>query len=151
MKNKFPTFKFDNPNTEEYQVITEDNSDTLAQYMISKNIRKLIIISQEKEPAWNSSVMPDLSDFSFLEELLVYWTNISNIEGVHYCINIKTLWLDNDDKTAINFSKFPYLEKFISWNRKNIKDIWNVPTLKELNACRIEKESVPIGSSIKFA
>ena len=148
MKNKFPTFKFDYPETEEYQVITEENRDSLAKYMISKNLKKLIVISQEEEPAWNSSVMPDLSDFSFLDELCVHWTNISNIESVHYCINLKILSLDNDDKTAIDFSKFPFLEKFISWNRKNIKNIWNVPTLKELTLAGLKSNHFQSGVAL---
>jgi Leucine-rich repeat (LRR) protein len=149
MNDKFPIFKFNFPNSEEYQVITEENSDTLAEYMRSKNLKKLIVISDDDAPAWNSELMPDLSDFSFLDELLVYWTNISDIEGVHHCVNLKTLWLDNDDKTAVDFSKFPYLEKFISWSRKNIENIWRVSTLKELTLAGLKRNHFQSGAALK--
>lgn len=138
--DKFPIFRFPNSDAE-YQIITYENSSFLAKYMQEKGLKKMIVTSSEDGCGWNSSELPDLQDFTFLEELLIYWTNIKNISGIHSCKKLKVLWLDNEDTTPIYFSNFPYLEKFISWQRKNIKDIWNVPTIKELTLVGLKKEN----------
>ena len=147
-ENKFPIFRFTNSDIE-YQVITEENSTSLARYMQKNDLKKLIITSSENGPGWNGSTLPDLSDFVFLEELLIHWTNIKNIDGIHSCKNLKVLWLDNDDATSIEFSNFPYLEKFISWERKKIKNIWNVSTIKELTLAGLRKDNFTYGEAFK--
>lgn len=142
--SKFPIFKFANSNVE-YHIITNDNKSSLAKYMQENDLKKLIITSNEDSYGWNNRELPDLRDFVFLEELLIYWTNIKNISGIHSCKNLKVLWLDNDDTTSIEFSNFPYLEKFISWERKNIKNIWNVSTIKELTLAGVRKNNFAYG------
>lgn len=137
MKNIFPIYKFLNSDIE-YQVITLENKDLLAQYMLSNNKKRLIITSDSV--GWNEITLPDLKEFYFIEELLVYWTNIKNIDGIHLCKNLKILWLDNNDKTEVFFENFPALEKVITWDRKGLERIWNVNTIKELTIAAINKK-----------
>lgn len=145
----YPIFKFDKPQSEVYQIITKYNHKTLSSYMRDNGLNKLIITSNEDDhKGWNEPILPDLKEFDFIEELLVYWTNIQDIEGIHSCINIRTLWLDNNDKTAIDFSKFTYLEKFVSWERKNIKNIWGVSTLKNLTVAGLKKHHFSQGIAL---
>ena len=88
---------------DQYQIITEENIDSLPYYMKENCLKKAIIISSEDKNGWNSTELPDLANFSFIEELLVYWTNIKNIKGIECCSLLKTLWVDNEDRTDIDF------------------------------------------------
>lgn len=144
----FPVFQFSNSGTQ-YQVITAENSSSLAEYMQNNGLKRLIIMSDENGIGWNKSVLPDLSDFVFLEELLVHWTNIKNIDGIHSCVNLKVLRMDNDDTTAIDFSCFPNIEEVVSWDRKNIKAVWSVPSIKRLTLAGLKKKNFTNGEALK--
>src|SRR5690606_27949115 len=108
----------------EYQILTEENHTLLAGYMQSNGLKNLIIVSDEDGKGWNKDYLPSLKPFEFIEELLIYWTNIKDIKEVEVCINIKRLVLDNDDKTEIDFTKFQNLEELVSWERKKIDTVW---------------------------
>lgn len=148
MKIEYPIYKL-KLSEDQYQIITEQNIDSLPYYMKENCLKKAIIISSEDKNGWNSTELPDLANFSFIEELLVYWTNIKNIKGIECCNLLKTLWIDNDDRTEIDFKKFPYLQKFVSWNRKNIQSIWEVPTLRELTLAGVKPNSFHSGEALK--
>jgi putative albumin-binding protein homolog-1 len=148
MKIEYPIYKF-KLSEEQYQIITEENLESLPCYMKENHLKKVIITNSEDKNGWNSSELPNLTNFSFIEELLVYWTNIKNIKGIECCNLLKTLWIDNDDRTDIDFKKFPYLQKFISWDRKNIQNIWKVPTLKELTLAGVKPNSFHSGEALK--
>ena len=148
MKIEYPIYKF-KLSEDQYQIITEENVDSLPYYMKENCLKKAIIISSEDKNGWNSTELPDLANFSFIEELLVYWTNIKNIKGIECCSLLKTLWIDNEDRTEIDFKKFPYLQKFVSWDRKNIQNIWEVPTLRELTLAGVKPNSFHSGEALK--
>jgi Leucine-rich repeat (LRR) protein len=148
MRNIFPIYKFKRSDVE-YQIITDENKATLSGYMHDNNLKRLIITpGDDKGKGWNHNYLPDLSSFDFIDELLVYWTNIDDIKGVEVCKNLKTLWLDNGDKTYIDFSNFSKLEKFISWDRKGIENIWDVPTLKILTVAGLKKGQFKSGIAL---
>lgn len=144
----FPRFSFAG-NSDQYQVITTKNSRSLSLYMQKNGLKKMIIISDENNIGWNEDFLPELGDFLFLEELLIHWTNIKNIDGIHSCVNLKTLRIDNDDRTEIDFSCFPNIEEVVSWDRKNIKAVWSIPTLKRLTLAGVNKMNFSYGIAIK--
>lgn len=148
MKNLFPIHKF-NRSDVEYQILTDENQGELAKYMLNNHLKKLIITSDKDGIGWNQLFLPDLTGFDFIEELLVYWTNIKDIKGIHSCKNVKVLWLDNDDKTELDFSQFPKIEKLISWDRKGIDKIWDVGTIKDLTLAGIKKSDFKPGIALK--
>lgn len=147
-KDFFPIFRFINSDIQ-YHVITTENCHSLAQYMQENRLKRLIIISSETGIGWNESYLPDLEEFMFLEELSIHWTNIKNIDGIHSCVNLKVLRLDNDDTTAIDFSHFPYIEEVVSWERQNIRSIWNVPSIKKLTLAGLNKKNFMCGEALK--
>ncbi|TCC99682.1 leucine-rich repeat domain-containing protein [Pedobacter hiemivivus] len=148
MKNSFPTYKFTKFDME-YQILTDENQSKLAEYMLNNHLKKLIITSDKDGIGWNHSFLPDLTEFDFIEELLVYWTNIKNIKGIHSCKNVKVLWLDNDDKTELDFSLFPKIEKLVSWDRKGIDEIWAVKTIKDLTLAGLKSNYFKSGAALK--
>uniref|UniRef100_UPI0023520206 hypothetical protein n=1 Tax=Capnocytophaga gingivalis TaxID=1017 RepID=UPI0023520206 len=66
-----------------------------------------------------------------------------DINEIHKCTSIRNLSLDNDDKTYIDFSKFPYIEHFVSWNRKGIENIWDIPTITDLTVAGLNRKQFP--------
>lgn len=146
-ENAFPFYKFKNSD-DEYSILTSSNKNVLAKHMESNNLKKLIITSDEDEIGWNETYLPDLNEFEFIEELLIYWTNIKDITNIHSCKNLKVLWLDNDDTTKIDFQSFSKIEKIITWNRKGIDTIWNIPTLKSLTIANVKAKDYHSGSTL---
>lgn len=147
MKDKFPIFKFANSSVE-YQMVTEENEHSLAKYMQQEGLKRLIVISAADGAGWNKRELPNLDDFLFLEELSIHWTSIKDISGIHSCANLRALRLDNDDTTAVDFSYFPYIEEVVSWDRKNIISIWDVPSIRRLTLAGIKKRSFTHGAAL---
>lgn len=147
-ENVFPVYKF-NRSATEYQIITDKNKGFLADYMTNNNLRRLIITSTgDERKGWEQTYLPDLRSFDFIDELLVYWSRIDDIKGVEVCKHLKVLWLDNGDTTGLDFSNYPKLEKFISWNRKGVEGIWDVPTLKALTLAGLKKNQFKSGAAL---
>lgn len=72
MSDRYPVFSFTGSSTE-YQVITPENSSVLAGYMRDRGLGRLIVTSaDDPRRGWNGTGLPDLKDFTFLEELLIY-------------------------------------------------------------------------------
>jgi len=148
MKNLFPTYKF-NRSDVEYQMLTEDNQSKLAEYMWNNHLKKLIITSDKDGIGWNNLFLPDLTEFDFIGELLIYGTNIKDIKGIHSCKNVKVLWLDNDDRTELDFSLFPKIEKLISRERKGIDKVGDVKTIKDLTLAGLKRNGFKSGVALK--
>lgn len=142
MEEKYPIWKFKLSDVC-YQIATENNINSLATYMKQNSLKNLIFISDFEKPAWNSYIMPNLTEFDFIEKLSVHWTNIKDINEIHKCTSIRNLSLDNDDKTYIDFSKFPYIEHFVSWNRKGIENVWDIPTITDLTVAGLNRKQFP--------
>ena len=71
MCNRYPAFSFTGSSTE-YQVITPENSSVLARYMQDRGLGRLIVTSaDDPSSGWNATELPDLKEFTFLEELLI--------------------------------------------------------------------------------
>ena len=85
----------------------------------------------------------------FIDELFVFWTGMDDISEIQCLHNLKKLYLDNGDKTKIDFSNFPFLEVLLSWDRKNIETAWNIPSLKELKLYGLKKKQYKEGESLK--
>ena len=132
----------------DFQVITEKNVSFLPEYMIKNALNRIIITPSENGIGWNSNYLPNLEPFNFIEELSVHWTKIDNIKGIEVCKNVKTLLLDNGDKTFIDFREFHKLERVFSWDRKGIEKIWNIPTLKDLSLAGLKRNHFQNGIAL---
>lgn len=148
MCNRYPAFSFTGSSTE-YQVITPENSSVLAGYMRDRGLGRLIVTSaDDPRCGWNGTGLPDLKDFTFLEELLIYWSNVKKLDGIYSCANLRVLWLDNDDVTEVLFPRFPHLEKVVSWRRRGISSVWDVPTLKVLTLAGLKDDDLRPGCAL---
>jgi len=82
--------------------------------MWDKGLRRLIVTSvDDPSSGWNATELPDLRDFTFLEELLIYWSNVKKLDGIYSCANLRVLWLDNDDVTEVLFPRSRHLAQVV--------------------------------------
>ena len=131
----------------EFAILTPENYEKLPAYMQEKGIKKLQI--KDDIYGWNRDYMPSLKPFDFIDELFVFWTGIDDISEIQCLHSLKKLYLDNGDKTKIDFSNFPFLEVLLSWDRKNIETAWDIPSLKELKLYGLKKKHYKEGESLK--
>ena len=131
----------------EFAILTPENYEKLPAYMQEKGIKKLQI--KDDSYGWNRDYMPSLKSFDFIDELFVFWTGIDDISEIQCLHNLKKLYLDNGDKTKIDFSNFSFLEVLLSWDRKNIETAWDIPSLKELKLYGLKKKQYKEGESLK--
>lgn len=146
--DRFPTFKFNRSETE-YYLLNNKNYKDLAAHIKQSSNYKLLIMSTDDDTGWNETFLPDMSSFEFLEELRIHWTNVNDITEIHKCKNLRTLIIDNGDKTPINFAVFSKLENFVSWDRKEIEDIWDVPNLKSLTVAGLKRNHFKKGKALE--
>ena len=144
--NQYTVYKFIGSNIE-YALLTKNNIDYLAQFMLENGMKKLLIKSGKI--GWNESYLPDLSDFSFIEELRIHWTNIKDISGIDKCLEIQVLNIDNDDKTNIDFKIFNRLKKLVVWDRPGCETLWELKSLEELTVAGLKQSHLFQGVAMK--
>lgn len=143
---EYPIWRFIN-STVDYSVITSRNCKTLSEHMQKHNLSNLIIMGIKN--AWESPIMPNLKDFSFIKELRIIDTNIMDIDEIHYCHNLNTLMLQNNDNTQIHFSQFPVMTDFTSGNRIQLDAVWDCPTLKSITLVGVNKKYFKEGKALE--
>lgn len=129
-----------------YNCLTPENFKELSDYMKESQLFNLLVtpenwlLEDDEAELWNLDYLPDMSTYSFIKRLDIESTKISDLNPIHCCKSIEVLSLNNGDKTKIDFSCFPKLKEFYSWDRKGIKDIWNVVGLKKLELFGLKKQ-----------
>ena len=144
----FPKFKF-NLSDVEYFLLNKRNYKDLAAHMKRTDNHRLLVMSTDDESGWNEDYLPGMDSFDFLEELSIHWTKVDDITEAHKCKNVKTLLLDNGDKTKLDYSVFTKLENFVSWDRKGIENIWDVSGLKTLTVAGLKRNHFKIGKAME--
>ncbi len=106
------------------------NFDVVINYMNSENITGLEL---NYRFGFTEQGLLNLSSFSFIEHLNILNHNIKDITPIHGFSNLKTLIIQTEDKTPIDFKCFPKLVHCSLRWRKGAESLYDCHSLKHLS------------------
>lgn len=154
-------FQFNGIDQTLYYALTDDNIDDLPQVMKENNAHSLFIgsryITSEKDElglriqksAYTKDYLPNMEKYSFIRRLKFMSPFITDISPIHDLSSLRSLSLNGNERTTLNYKSFPHLKAFSSGVRGGIEKIWHMPSLEQLELAGLKHQHYTSGEALE--
>lgn len=117
-----------------------DDSTTARDYMLKHNLTGIVF---SKYLGFQEERAPFFEPNEFVNEIHIIDSNMKDVSFVMAFPNIKTINIQNDDQTKLDFDIFNNVEDvFLIW-RKGVTNLFNKKCLKSLKIERFKEKKLP--------